>query len=279
MHKAGLVDMLGGKYPAIAEFSGGGKGAAGRAGSCLRTFAGTVLPSMKPIAITFDCAKTLLEGEWNPVSHAFGCLQDVGVADFDRVAGVRHYQALLKARYPNYPVLNETRDPAACRAFWVHLTEAWLRTIDLDPDLTPAIMAASDARFYATTGGIWRPYDDVLPTLNALRARGYRLAVISNWDISLDLLLVRHGLRDYFEVVLASLVEGVEKPDPRLFRIALSHLELGPESVIHVGDNPEDDVAGAEEAGILPFLIDRTPGATPGEGLLTDLRQLLEVVE
>lgn len=228
----------------------------------------------RPLGVTFDCAQTLLDGEWNPIEHAFDCLRDVGVTGFDPLRGGAIYQALLRDRYASYPVLNETRDPAACRAFWVHLTQAWLRAMDLDEDLTPALMDASDARFYATEGGIWRPFDDVVPTLEALRSAGYRLAVISNWDISLEPLLVRHGLRDWFEVVLASLVEGVEKPDPRLFRIALSHLELLPAEVVHVGDHPEDDGDGARAAGIRPFLIDRREGAVASEGVLTRLTEL-----
>ncbi|MBC8065550.1 MAG: HAD-IA family hydrolase, partial [Chlorobia bacterium] len=60
------------------------------------------------------------------------------------------------------------------------------------------------------------------------------------------------------EMVVASLEYGVEKPDPRLFHVVLDHFEVDPSDVLHVGDNPLDDLEGAQGVGMRGVLIDRS---------------------
>jgi HAD superfamily hydrolase (TIGR01549 family) len=104
---------------------------------------------------------------------------------------------------------------------------------------------------------LWsRVRDETLETLERLRADGYRLGVISNADGRVEALLERLGLRAPFEIVIDSHVVGMEKPDPRIFRLALDRLGLEPEEAVYVGDVYEIDVVGARGAGLRPFLID-----------------------
>lgn len=112
--------------------------------------------------------------------------------------------------------------------------------------------------------------------LTALRARGTRLAVVSNWDVSLHDVLHRLALRPLLDAVLTSAEEGVAKPAPELFQRALDRLGVRPEDTLHVGDSPEHDLAGARAAGIEGVLVDRT-GGTPGA--ITSLRALICDVE
>jgi putative hydrolase of the HAD superfamily len=100
---------------------------------------------------------------------------------------------------------------------------------------------------------------------------GYRLIVISNWDITLRRVLRAVGIEDYFEFVFASLEEGVEKPEPGLFEIARAALGVSPAEVLHVGDDPVDDLGGAEAFGMRALLLDRT-GRVPGS--ITSLLEL-----
>jgi putative hydrolase of the HAD superfamily len=93
-------------------------------------------------------------------------------------------------------------------------------------------------------------------TLEELARRGYRLAVISNADGRVEALLEEVGLRRHFEFVIDSGAVGVEKPDPRIFRMALDRLGVEPHQAAYVGDVYEIDVAGARAAGLRPFLID-----------------------
>jgi putative hydrolase of the HAD superfamily len=92
--------------------------------------------------------------------------------------------------------------------------------------------------------------------LGAMRAAGLKLAVVSNWDVSLGEVLDQLGLAELLDCVVTSAEAGAAKPDPAVFLLALERLGLGPEEVVHVGDSPELDVAGAEAAGIEAILIE-----------------------
>jgi putative hydrolase of the HAD superfamily len=93
-------------------------------------------------------------------------------------------------------------------------------------------------------------------TLAALRDAGYRLAVISNADGRVEGVLVRAGLRDYFEFVIDSELVGVEKPDAAIFRQGCDRLGLPPEACLYVGDLYPVDYLGAMAAGLRAILID-----------------------
>lgn len=105
-------------------------------------------------------------------------------------------------------------------------------------------------------------WEDVLPgvrpSLERLRAAGLRLAVVSNSNGTLRRLLGRLDLAPAFDAILDSAVEGVEKPDPRLFRLALERVGEEAGRAVHVGDLYHVDVVGARAAGIRPVLVDET---------------------
>lgn len=125
----------------------------------------------------------------------------------------------------------------------------------------------------------WSTYPDVEACLKGLKRRGFRLGVISNWSATLEQLLRSIGLLPYFDEVIASAAVGCRKPHRAIFEIALERMEATPDQAVHVGDLPEADGQGAQEAGIRPILIDRqnVHGDAPFErvGLLTDLVSLL----
>lgn len=96
---------------------------------------------------------------------------------------------------------------------------------------------------------------DVPAALEGLRGR-YRLSVISNANGTVREKLRRVGLLGFFETVLDSHEEGVEKPDPRIFRNALERTGTKAEESIYVGDIYHIDVVGARAAGMEPVLLD-----------------------
>lgn len=102
----------------------------------------------------------------------------------------------------------------------------------------------------------WLVYADVEEHLRRWRARGIRLAVVSNFDQRLIGLLDVLGLAELLEAVVVSSVVGAAKPDPLPFQRALEQLQLPPEAVWHIGDSPEDE-AGARAAGLRCLLIRR----------------------
>jgi putative hydrolase of the HAD superfamily len=104
---------------------------------------------------------------------------------------------------------------------------------------------------------LWdRVPDDVLPALRRLRENGLRLGVVSNSNGTVRAKLGRLGLLPFFETVVDSAEEGVEKPDPRIFRIALDRMAADPATTLHVGDLYHVDVDGARAAGLRVVLLD-----------------------
>jgi HAD superfamily hydrolase (TIGR01549 family) len=93
-------------------------------------------------------------------------------------------------------------------------------------------------------------------TLAALRERGYTLVVVSNADGRVADFLERAGLASHFHAIIDSGAIGIEKPDPRIFRIACEHAGVAPHEAVHVGDILEIDVVGAVAAGVRPILFD-----------------------
>jgi putative hydrolase of the HAD superfamily len=116
----------------------------------------------------------------------------------------------------------------------------------------------------------WRVYDDVRPALAALRARGVRVGLLSNWDVRLSAILEGHGLLRELDPVVISGVEGVAKPDLAIFRLAAERAGVAPERIGYVGDRVELDVEPARRAGMSAWCIDRIGG--------NGLRALTEVV-
>jgi putative hydrolase of the HAD superfamily len=97
---------------------------------------------------------------------------------------------------------------------------------------------------------------ETAPALRVLSSRGYRLAVISNADGRVEGLIRDAGLRDFFEFVMDSAVEGVEKPDPEIFLRACERLDVAPADSLYVGDLYPVDVVGARNAGMEAVLMD-----------------------
>ena len=117
--------------------------------------------------------------------------------------------------------------------------------------------ALQDLRDYHDRDNLWEYVpDDVKPTLATLRALGPKLVVVSNANGRLRHLFARVGLADRFDVLFDSFEEGVEKPDPRLFHIALERSGGRPETTMHVGDLYHVDVVGARAAGLQAVLLD-----------------------
>lgn len=106
--------------------------------------------------------------------------------------------------------------------------------------------------------GLWTVAIEGGPeTVAELRRRGFRMGVVSNAEGRVARDLDNAGYEDLFDTVVDSHLVGVEKPDPRIFEIALERMDGRPETTIFVGDVPSVDVAGARAAGITPLLLDR----------------------
>jgi 2-haloalkanoic acid dehalogenase type II len=95
-------------------------------------------------------------------------------------------------------------------------------------------------------------FNDVLPALRALRGK-YTLGILSNGNSYPE----RCGLEGMFQFVVFSQDYGVEKPNPRLFQIAVEKAGCAKQHFLHVGDSLQDDVMGAINVGIKCVWLNR----------------------
>ena len=162
------------------------------------------------------------------------------------------------------------------RRFWHDVYGIFLRNLGIDDG--DALIDRIYAEF--TDLANYALFDDVVPVLEELRAAGLRLGVVSNFEEWLEQLLDELDVIGYFGVRVISGVEGMEKPDPRIFRLAMARAGVRPEESVYVGDNPEFDVGPAAAVGMQPVLIDRRERFPDAEGLrITSMDQLAEVLE
>jgi putative hydrolase of the HAD superfamily len=117
-------------------------------------------------------------------------------------------------------------------------------------------------------------FPDVRQTLEQLQSLSLRLGIISNFSVALRLILQDQGILDLFDPLIISTEVGIEKPNPDIFRLALSRSGLEAHEVLYVGDHEANDVWAPHQIGMDAVRIMRYPHQT-GEGIHT-LTQLVE---
>ena len=125
------------------------------------------------------------------------------------------------------------------------------------------------------------PFEDTIPALKELVAKGYSLGVISNLRRDMDQLCQRMGMAKYLDYCISSEQAGSEKPHAPIFLAALERSTASPDEALHVGDQYRSDVLGARAVGMHTVLIDRggwhpEVNDCPRISSLSDLAGLLE---
>jgi putative hydrolase of the HAD superfamily len=136
--------------------------------------------------------------------------------------------------------------------FWTYVYRRILGALGIeDPQL--------ERRLYETfsSASSYALFEDALPAIEKLEERDYRLGLISNFEEWLEGMLVELEVGHVFDVAVISGVVGVEKPDPRIYEIALERAGVSPDRAVHVGDSPSLDVAPATQVGMHAILLDR----------------------
>lgn len=139
-------------------------------------------------------------------------------------------------------------------AFYAGYEQRLMRASGLELTLE---QAAKVFDTYRNMPGDLMLYDDVLPALDRLAARGLVLGVISNADQDVAPICERLGLVPYLDFILTSALVGAEKPHPAIFEAALSAAATAPTRTIHIGDQYYSDVVGARAVGMRALLLDR----------------------
>lgn len=140
----------------------------------------------------------------------------------------------------------------ASHHFWTSLYHDMLEHLGIDDDGAPEVLYET-----FSNPSNYMLFSDVIPTLDALKARGVVLGVISNFEAWLRDMLGKLGITHYFETIVISGEVNLEKPDPGIFKLGLEEAGVAPEAAVYIGDTPHFDAAPATELGMLGVLLDR----------------------
>lgn len=191
-------------------------------------------------ALFVDAANTLLKPR-EPVGVTYAREARRHGVDADPVVVERRFRGALRHRRGE-PQVGDGR------AYWSRVVA---ESVDVDlPGLNEALY-----QHYANPRAWWVDID-ALRTLGVLARRGVRLGIISNFDTRLRVLYNRYALDRMFPTLVCSAEVEVDKPDPAIFRIACACAGVSPRNAVHVGDDPELDVSGANAAGLVGLLYD-----------------------
>jgi putative hydrolase of the HAD superfamily len=216
-------------------------------------------------AIFFDAAGTLFHLPKGVGYHYALVGREIGL-DFDAAAADLAFATAwnqMPRRAPiEGPRENDDKD------WWRQLVDLVLNQVALPLNELDRDNFFEIAYEHFAEAGVWELYPEVIDVLGELRPQ-FQLAVISNFDGRLRMILEQLGISKFFPYVFISSELGADKPDPEIFRRALKFISLKPNQALHVGDDPERDWKAATAAGLPIFQLDR------GKNSLRDLLPLL----
>ncbi len=204
-------------------------------------------------AILFDWVDTLarMEPDWGEIW--FKAIHDMGVelSEKDMVRGIHSAELQVPEGRPLKWTESSDEDD------FIHYMQIILEEAGGSiPQRTVLLGTVKKIRQWFSDSS-FSLYDDVLPTISALRSKGIILGVISNMYDSLKPVCRALQLEHLLDFTLTSGEAGFSKPEPGIFLEALKMSGTAAAETIYVGDHYETDILGARGAGLKTVLIDR----------------------
>lgn len=204
--------------------------------------------------ITFDACNTLFRVRGSPgevysnVASRFG----VTVQDTALNESFTHSFRQFYKTVPNFGAKTEK----TAEKWWSRVVKQTFRSAGFNDE---KILAGISSTLYRefSTASLWEVYPETFDVLEHLKNRNYHLAVISNFDERLDVILEKLDLKNYFDFIACSFDVGICKPSPGIFELVLSHFGVKPEETLHVGDNVQLDYKPAVKLGLKSLIVDR----------------------
>jgi FMN phosphatase YigB (HAD superfamily) len=227
--------------------------------------------------IVFDVGGTLLRLNLDALARAYlDAVAPLGVAlDFSQArAVVAALERELPARTQERLISLEKDNGTG---FWDEFYNDGFCRLGITSDMSAAATHIRE-RFQRAEFEVL--FDDVLPALEALTARGFALGILSNFSPNLEGVLRQVGVHQYFSFFVVSAIAGVEKPDSRIFDLAVRAANRLRSEIVYIGDSIFHDIEGAQRAGIDAILVDRPAQHLVWKGgRVQDLYELIKYLE
>jgi len=216
---------------------------------------------MPPVRLVlFDVLYTLIK-PWRPIAAEYAAVFSSYLGPIPETAVARSFPQALREMKESKPAYAGGRE-----AWW---GEVIRRTAigaggdpqDVEKDLPVMRQILMDT--FRTSKG-YKPYRDVIETLDALKRDGIKMGIVSNSDSRMHDVLRHLRISKYMDVIVLSEEESVEKPSPILWQIACERAGVAiSRDVLHVGDELVADFRGAKDAGLDAILLRRGLGVPP----------------
>jgi putative hydrolase of the HAD superfamily len=229
-------------------------------------------------AVTFDAAGTLFQlrapvGEiYLERARLYGL--ETSDPDLTRKLTESFRRALGAAKPLAFPDQPSGRIPALERQWWKSVVSATFSALER-PRCFDAFF--DDVYEFFRTADGWQLDSDARPVLEALKGRGVKIGLVTNYDSRVLDVLESLGIRNLFDTLTISTLAGAAKPDRLIFLNACAALSCPPAETVHVGDDYEEDLQGASQAGLCAYLYD--PQGRYREQNLPRICRLAELLE
>jgi putative hydrolase of the HAD superfamily len=200
--------------------------------------------------ITFDAGNTLIRLS-HPVGLTYAAVAKRFGSELNSIDLEQGFRTAWKA-VPRLPDLPGPRSDDG-RSWWREVV--WQTLANARAEVEPFNDFFDAVYEEFALPGVWRLEPGALELLQDLRGAGFRLGIISNFDLRLYEILKQVGVSDLFEHVIVSSQVGADKPSPRIFEEALRRFKVEPAEILHVGDDETADGDGARVLGIQTCIL------------------------
>jgi len=211
-------------------------------------------------AVIFDCYSTLIDIKTDEEKGEVFHYLSLYLQYYGAKMNAESLKSALKSERERYPYSKEERYPETD-------LEIVFRNVLKKEGLDNPFLAESCCKlFRVLSREHFQLFPDSLPVLEEMRRKGYQLGVISDAQKAFcfeesEIL----ELSPFFSRFIVSTEFGFRKPDPRLFMVACTLLNIPPVEAVYIGNDPETDVGGAKGVGMQAILLDRTGENTHSE--------------
>jgi putative hydrolase of the HAD superfamily len=236
-------------------------------------------PSRRYDAISFDAGYTLIDSHREAAAVVADLLAELGITPDDESLQAAYHRAERLFLEDYFRPLNDTweADERILR-FYRRYYRQLLGDLGIEhPDDRYAHLIIE--RYLDPSN--WRTFPGVLDTLAALRERGYRMGIASDWGSGLTRILHALALSRYMDWAVISGAIGAAKPSPHFYGLVLKRANAPASRIVHVGDSYYADVRGARTVGMEAILIDWRHRGWPrlDVPVIHDLAELLDILE